>query len=249
VFGGLSPHALCVTVLIARLAFCVRLYRCTNGSIIHTLLVRLLRVLLVFDARWYNMHLFKCSIPMLGIFLLMVSLASACAIDPSDADSHRVQQDASGVSRIGEILARIASDSNYRAVKASVVGPPDEWDADEPRRLLIDHAYYSLFCRDPKSLLDLGPMHRGVSSKSIYSTILVFKNAELAASEVGRLKEKRLDNIGAIVLRSDASGFYIKTIGRSYYVVRHGARVVLLDTHDQEETMKAIAYKLDKAEW
>ena len=194
------------------------------------------------------MHLFKCSIPIIGILLWMVNLASACAIDPSDPDSHSVQQDASGVSRIAEILASIASDSYYRAVKVAVVGPRDEWDEDEPRRLLIDHAYYSLFCRDPKSLLDLGPMHRGVSSKRINSTILVFKHVELAASEVARLKEKRLDNMGAIVLRSDASGFHIKTIGRSYYVVRHGAKVVLLDT-DQEETMKVIAYKLDKAEW
>jgi len=194
------------------------------------------------------MRVFKCSFPTLCIFLWMVNLANACAMDHSDADSHRVQQDASGVSRIAGILASIASASDYRAVKWSVV-EPDEWDADEPRRLLVDHAYYSLFSRDPKSLLDLGPMHQGVSSKRIHSTILVFKYAQLAVSEVARLKEKRLDNIGAIVIRSDSNGFHIKTIGRSYCVVRHGAKVVLFDTRDQEETMKAMADKLEKAEW
>lgn len=196
----------------------------------------------------YNMHLFKCSIPIFGIFLWIGNPASACAMDPSQADSHRAQQDSSGMSRIAGIIASIANESEYRAVKWSVV-EPDEWDADEPRRLLVDHAYYSLFSRDPKSLLDLGPMHQGVSSKSIHSTILVFKYAELAASEVARLKEKRLDNVGAIVMRSDSNGFHIRTIGRSYCVVRHGAKTVLFDTRDQEETMKAMVDKLEKAEW
>ena len=150
--------------------------------------------------------------------------------------------------RIGGILAGIADESDYRAVKWSVV-ERDEWDEDEPRRLLAGHSYYSLFSRDPKSLLDLGPMHQGVSSKSIQSTVLVFKNAESAARQVARLKEKNLNNIGAVLKRSDSRGFYIHTAGRSYCAVRRGASVVLLDTQDQEETMKAIADKLAKAEW
>ena len=168
------------------------------------------------------MRLFKRSIGILGIFLWLVNQATAYAMDPAHAHSHRPQQDSTGLFRIGGILAGIADESDYRAVKWSVV-ERDEWDEDEPRRLLAGHSYYSLFSRDPKSLLDLGlgPMHQGVSSKSIQSTVLVFKNAESAAGVVARLTEKNLGNIGAILKQSDSKGFYISPIGRSYCAVRH----------------------------
>jgi len=57
------------------------------------------------------------------------------------------------------------------------------------------------------------------------------------------------NNIGAIVKRSDSNGFHIGIIGRTYCAVRHEAIVVLLETHDQEETMMVIADKLFRANW
>ena len=193
------------------------------------------------------MHAFKCSILILGTLAWMVNPVRARPLDPPRADSYEVLQDSRGLLRPGEILVGIANESDYRAIKGWP--SPDALDSEEWRLLLVDHAYYTLFGRDPNSLPDLGPMHRGVSNKRIDSTILVFKSADLAAHEVARLKAKNLDNMGAIVKRSDSNGFHIGTIGRTYCAVRHETTLVLLETRDQVETMIAIVDKLARARW
>lgn len=193
------------------------------------------------------MHAFKCSILIVGASAWIVNPVRAHQLNPSQADSYEVLQDSRGIVRLGEILVDVANESDYRALK--FVLKPDEWDVEEQRRFLVDHAYYTLFSRDPDSLPDLGPMHRGVSNKRIDATILVFKSADLAAREVARLKAKNLDNIGAIVKRSDSNGFHIGMIGRTYCAVRHETIVVLLETRDQEETLMVIADKLARAKW
>jgi hypothetical protein len=115
--------------------------------------------------------------------------------------------------------------------------------------MLLGHSYLTLFSRDPDSLLDLGPMHQGVSSKRIDVIVLEFRNAELAAREVTRMKEKAQDNIGTKVIRSSANGFEVKTALKSYVALRHGTRVASFETRGQEDVMRSIAYRLQQAEW
>jgi tryptophanase len=103
-----------------------------------------------------------------------------------------------------------------------------------------------LFSRDPDSILDLGPMHEGVSSKRIDAIILAFKKVKWADAEVARLKKDLLDNIGAHLIASDANGFEIKTAGRTYVTVRHGATLVFLSTGPEEEALRIIASKLQQ---
>src|SRR2546426_1384952 len=138
------------------------------------------------------MHPFKCSILILGTFAWMVNPVRARPLDPPQPDSYKVLEDSRGLLRLGEILVGIANESDYRAIKGWP--SPDALDSEEWRRLVVDHAYYTLFSRDPNSLPDLGPIHRGVSNKRIDSTILVFQSTDLAAREVARLKAKNVDN-------------------------------------------------------
>jgi hypothetical protein len=149
---------------------------------------------------------------------------------------------------IDEAISRIADEFDYRSFRAySVI--PDEWDTDERRVLLDSHVYYSLYSRDPDSLLDLGPMHQGVSRKHIRALILLFKDTDLADTELLQLRKKIEGDIGAEVVKESETGFAITTVFRSQIVVRRGARVILLETDKQHETMRAMAEKLEQANW
>jgi hypothetical protein len=194
------------------------------------------------------MQMTKLPINVLVLSLWVSDLTGTCAGGLSRLQSGSEDQPSKAILRISERISEIADAFNYRLVRAYKV-EPDEWDMEERRPLLINHSYYTLFSRDPDSLLDLGPMHKGVSSKRMSANILVFKDADLAGRELLRLRKKLGANIGARVVKADENGFEVRATLRSHVAVRHGANLVLLETDKQGETMTAIATKLKQASW
>ena len=193
------------------------------------------------------MRLIKYILTSLAICLWLGIYANAGAIKSGQLQAGGDEQVSEAVSNISKIIEGAANELDYKMHRGYL--QPDEWNEDERRQQLIDHAYYTLFSRDPKFLLDLGPFHRGVSSKRFDATILIFRSAELAAQELARLKEYHLDNVGVEPLKSDENGFQIKEIGRFYIAVRRGAYLVLLDTTGQDQTVQTIAATLEQSDW
>ena len=187
-------------------------------------------------------------VTVLALSLWLGDLSGGCAEVLSLVQAGSDDQSSKAVLRIAERISEIADAFNYRPVRAYTV-EPDEWDTDARRPLLLKHAYYSLYSRDPDSLLDLGPMHMGASSKRMTAIILLFKDAELANKELVALRSKLEGDIGAKVVTADESGFEVVAALRSHVAVQRGAKVVLLETDKQEKTMTAMATKLRQASW
>jgi hypothetical protein len=183
---------------------------------------------------------------LVAITLCLSYLPGDCAAGSSQRQ--RQEQSSEAVLHIAEIIDQVAESFNYRSVRAYEV-EPDEWATAERQQILITHAYYSLFSRDPDSLLDLGPMHRGVSSRQISAIILLFKDADLARKEMLRLSKTLEGDLGAEVVNTGENGFEIKGVWRNQIAVRHGAKVILLKTDKQRETMAAMTAKIKQASW
>jgi len=188
----------------------------------------------------------KLPVTVLALTLWLCDLSGACAgvVAPSQSDSK--DQSSKAILHMAKELSETADAFNYRPVRAYTV-EPDEWDTDARRPLLLRHVYYTLFSREPESLLDLGPMHRGVSSKRVSAVILLFKDAESAGKELLALRKKLEGDIGAEVVRDDENGFEVRAVLRSHVAVRRGAKVILFETDKQVETMSDMATKLGQA--
>src|SRR5829696_5641435 len=124
------------------------------------------------------MHITKFPVSLLAVALWLSNQSITCAGGFCQLQPDGQEQASKAVLHMAEVLDKVADSFNYRSVTAYKV-IPDEWDTDKRRPLLVAHAYCSLFSRDPDSLLDLGPMHRGVSRKHIRAIILLFKDAEV----------------------------------------------------------------------
>lgn len=194
------------------------------------------------------MHIIKLPIGLLAISLMLSNLSSVRVGGLSKLQSGSQEESSKTVVHMAEVLDRIAASLNYRSVRAYKV-EPDDWDTDERQALLVTHAYYSLFSREPDSLLDLGPMHRGVSRKHIRVIILLFKDAERAGKETVLLRRKMEGDIGARVIKADQNGYEIRAAIRSQIAVRRGAKVIVLETDKQGEAIRTMGAKLEQANW
>ncbi len=194
------------------------------------------------------MKIAKLPVSLLAIALWLSNVSNTYAGGLCQLQPDNQEQAAKEVLNMVEVLDHIADSINYRSIKAYKV-IPDEWDTDDRKPLVVAHAYCSLFSRDPDSLLDLGPMHRGLSSKHIRTIILLFKDAEVASKETVLLRQKIEGDIGARVIKTDENGFEVRAISRSQIAVRRGAKLILLETDKQVKTMSDIAGKLEEASW
>ena len=192
------------------------------------------------------MQISRLLISVLAITVCLNYLPGAAGFSRHQLSSE--EQSSEAVLHIAEIISRAADSFNYRSIRAYKV-EPDEWDTVERQQILVTHAYYSLYSRDPDSLLDLGPIHRGVSSKHIQAIILVFKDADLAGREVLRLSKTIAGDLGAEVVKTGENGFEIRGVFRNQIAVRRGAKVILLVTDTQRETMAAMTAEIERASW
>ena len=188
------------------------------------------------------------------ISALLLSLSPGSVTSPTASVLSQlqaaIQDQSTTTAHLAEIINDVADHFNYRSVNIYEV-KPDEWEADDRRLLLITHAYYDLYSRDPDSLVkSYGPIEAGVSSKHIMVAILLFKDADLVGNALFLLQKKMEDNIGAKVLKADENGFEVTTaVSGNEIALRRGTKVILLKTDKQTETMQAMAEKIEQASW
>ena len=195
------------------------------------------------------MRLIKYTISVLAICLCSFGYAGSKPVEPHRQINTGVNHEVSEmVASIAAAVEVIGNDLGYKFMRGYVTG--DEWSEEERSKLLIDRAYYSLHIIDKENPHPYSPMHANFKG-NISIVVLVFQNADLAASEVARLKAQHMDNMGVELIKSDANGFQIKGDRRSYAVVAHGSKVVLLEEAEnlKIKNLMTIAQRLEKDAW
>jgi hypothetical protein len=195
------------------------------------------------------MRLIKHSLSVLAICLCSVGYAGSKAVEPRrQINAGATQELSEMVASIATLLETIGTEFDYKWMRCYVTG--DEWDGEGQGKLLIDRAYYSLLIIDEENPHRYGPFHANAKGH-INVVVLVFKNADLAAREVARLKEETLDQFDTEVVKSDENGFQIKGKRISYVAVVHGAKVVLLQENEnlRIKNLTTIAERLEKDAW
>jgi len=115
--------------------------------------------------------------------------------------------------RVAKVLEKSADTLGYETVRG--YRPSDEWEAEEKKNLLENHAYYTLFGKDSDdSCLS--------TNGRISVTILVFKDAEFARRQVDEMKKYHSGNMGVKVTKSDETGYFLEEVN-GFYAARANA--------------------------
>lgn len=195
------------------------------------------------------MRLIKHILSVMAICLCSVGYAGSKSVESRHQINTGVNPEVSEmVASIATVVETIGTEFGYKLMRGYVTG--DEWGEEEKSKLLIDRAYYSLFIIDEENPHPHSRMHANFKG-NISAVVLVFQNADLAAREVARLKEEKLDHLDTEVLKSDENGFKIKGKRISYVAVVHGAKVVLLQESEnvKQKNLMTIADSLEKDAW
>jgi hypothetical protein len=195
------------------------------------------------------MRLIKQTLSVLAICLCSFGYAGSKPVEPHRQINTGVNHEVSEVvASIAAVVEVIGNDLDYKFMRGYVTG--DEWSEEERSKLLIDRAYYSLLIIDKENPQRHSRMHANFKGY-ISAVVLLFHNADLAASEVARLKAEYMDNSGVELIKSDVNGFQIKGDRRSYAVVVHGAKVVLLQEAEnlRIKNLMTMAERLEKDAW
>ncbi len=145
------------------------------------------------------------------------------------------QKTVSEMEQTVKTLKQSAKILEYETLKSTF--PVDEWEAEEKKDLLENHAYYSLLGKDFKGscLLPDG---------SIFVTILIFKENESAHKQIDEFNKKYL-GIVADTAKSDEKVYFIEKYG-FYAAIVKDRKVILFEDRSgvQGEVIKSLVKDL-----
>lgn len=134
------------------------------------------------------------------------------------------QKTATEIEDIVKVLKQSAKSLEYEALKST--HHPDEWESEEKKALIEDHAYYTLISKDaekwcisPKGHIDI--------------TILIFKDAELASQQIAQFKKSH-PGIEGQLKKSDDKSYYVEE-ARIYAAVIQDRKVILFRDTSSEQ--------------
>lgn len=145
----------------------------------------------------------------------------------------------SEMQQVAKVLEKSATALGYEAVKG--YRPSDEWEAEEKKVLLENHAYYTLFGKDSDdSCLS--------TNGRIGVTILIFKDAEFARRQVDEMKKYHSGNMGVRVTKSDETSYFLEEVNGFYAAVIQGTKVIFFEDRSraQAEVIKSLVESVAK---
>jgi hypothetical protein len=128
--------------------------------------------------------------------------------------------------RVANVLEKSATVLGYETLRGYL--STDEWETEEKKALIEDHAYYTLSGKDSDGSCLSTDGRIGV-------TILIFKNDELARRQVIEAKKYHSGNIGFEVTRSDDTGYFLKEVNGFYAAVIQDTRVVFFEDRSRAQ--------------
>ncbi len=145
----------------------------------------------------------------------------------------------SELQRVAKVLEKSAIALGYEAVKS--YRPSDEWEAEEKKVLVENHAYYTLFGKDfDDSCLS--------TNGRIGVTILIFKDAELARRQVDEMEKYHSGNMGVKVTKSDETGYFLEEVNGFYAAVVQDTKVIFFEDRSraQADVIKSLGESVAK---
>ncbi|MDQ1636944.1 MAG: hypothetical protein QOF62_283 [Pyrinomonadaceae bacterium] len=156
-----------------------------------------------------------------------------------DALGQTTESSVSELQRVAKVLEKSATVLGYKTVRG--FRPTDEWETEEKKVLLENHAYYTLFGEDSD-----GSCLR--TNGRIGVTILIFKNDELARRQVDEMKKDHSGNIGFKVTKSDETGYLLEEVNGFYAAVIQDTKVIFFEDRSraQADNIKSLVESLAK---
>ncbi len=145
----------------------------------------------------------------------------------------------SELQRVAKVLEKSATVLGYKTVRG--YHPTDEWEAEEKKVLLENHAYYTLFGEDSDgSCLS--------TNGRIGVTTLIFKDAELARRQVDEMKKYHSGNMGVKVTKSDETGYFLEEVNGFYAAVIQDTKVIFFEDRSraQADIVKSLSESVAK---
>ncbi len=143
-----------------------------------------------------------------------------------DALGQTTESSVSELQRVAKVLEKSATVLGYKTVRG--YRPTDEWEAEEKKVLIENHAYYTLFGEDSDgSCLS--------TNGRIGVTILIFKDTELARRQVDEMKKHHLGNMGVKVTKSDETGYFLEEVNGFYAAVIQDTRAIFFEDRSRAQ--------------
>ena len=156
-----------------------------------------------------------------------------------NAFGQTTESSVSELQRVAKVLEKSATVLGYKTVRG--YRPTDEWEAEEKKVLIENHAYYTLFGEESDGSCLSTDGRIGV-------TILIFKDAELARRQVDEMKKYHSGNMGVKVTKSDETGYFLEEINGFYVAVVQDTKVIFFEDRSraQADVIKSLGESVAK---
>lgn len=132
----------------------------------------------------------------------------------------------SDLQHVAKVIEKSAIVLGYKIVRS--YRPTDEWEAEEKKVLIENHAYYTLSGEDSDgSCLS--------TNGRIGVTILIFKDTELARRQVEEMKKYHSGNMGVKVTKSDETGYFLEEVNGFYGAVVQDTKVIFFEDRSRAQ--------------
>ena len=131
------------------------------------------------------------------------------------------------VKNAAKVLEKSADALGYEAVQSYHV--PDKWEAEKKKRLIENHAYYTLIAKNSvQSCL--------IPDGRINVTILQFKNSEFARRQVDERKKYHSGNMLVKITTSNENGYFVEDVNGFYAAFVQDTKVIFFEDRSRAQS-------------